>query len=153
MDLVEEIKAMAQKRLTESQFLVDVLVTARKGPKKVMVIVDADQGFNIDECAELSRHLSKLLDERNLIDDNYMLEVTTPGVDFPLKLNRQYRKNVGRSLKVKLRDKTIEGKLTMASEDTITLEQETGSGKKKEITSMVLSIADIEKAHVLVSFK
>jgi ribosome maturation factor RimP len=153
MDLVDEIKTIVQERLTEEQFLVDVILTARKGPKKLMVIVDSDQGFNIDDCAELSRHLSKVLDERNLVDDNYMLEVTTPGVDFPLKFNRQYRKNLGRSLKVKFRDGTIEGKLTMATDDSITLETETGSGKKKEVKSMIIPIAEIEKAFVLVSFK
>jgi ribosome maturation factor RimP len=153
MDLVQEIKAVAQERLTEGQFLIDVIVTARKGPKKVMVIVDADQGFSIDDCAELSRHLSKILDEKNLIDDNYMLEVTTPGVDFPLKLNRQYKKNIGRTLKIKLREKTVEGKLILATDDSITLEQEIGSGKKKEVNSMIIPIAEIEKALVLVSFK
>jgi ribosome maturation factor RimP len=153
MDLVQEIKAVAQERLTEGQFLIDVIVTARKGPKKVMVIVDADQGFSIDDCAELSRHLSKILDEKNLIDDNYMLEVTTPGVDFPLKLNRQYKKNIGRMLKIKLREKTVEGKLILATDDSITLEQEIGSGKKKEVNSMIIPIAEIEKALVLVSFK
>lgn len=153
MDLEAEIRKIAEEKLTDGQFVVDIVVTSRKGPKKVMVIADADQGFSIDDCAEMSRHLSKILDERNLIEDSYMLEVTTPGVDFPLKLNRQYRKNIGRSLKVKSKNGTVEGKLTLVSDDSITLEKETGSGKKKEISSLIIPIADIDKAFVLVSFK
>jgi ribosome maturation factor RimP len=153
MDLAAEIRKIAEEKLTEGQFLVEVLVTARKGPKKVMVIVDADQGYTIDDCADMSRHVSKVLDERNLIEDNYNLEVTTPGVDFPLKFGRQYRKNIGRLLRVKTGESTMEGKLTLATDDSIVLEQEIGSGKKKETKSVVIPITEIDKAFVLVSFK
>lgn len=153
MDLVKEIKTIAEEKLTEGQFIIDVVVSARKGPKKIMVIADADQGFSIDDCAELSRHVSKVLDDRNLVEDNYLLEVSTPGVDFPLKLNRQYRKNIGRALKLKLREKTIEGKLTAVTEELLTLEQETGTGKKKETKTVEVPVSEIEKAFVLVSFK
>jgi ribosome maturation factor RimP len=153
MDLAEEIKKMAETWLTPGQFIVDVLISSKKGPRKVMVLVDGDEGFNIDDCAELSRHLSKALDENALIDDNYFLEVSTPGVDHPLKMKRQYYKNIGRSLRVKLHDKTIEGKLAAVTENEITLTMESGTGKNKESKLIELPIAEIEKAFVLVSFK
>jgi len=153
MDLVAEIRKIAEEKLVDGQFLIDVVVTSRKGPKKVMIIADADQGFSIDDCAEMSRHLSKVLDERNLIEDNYMLEVTTPGVDFPLKLNRQYQKNIGRSLKIKLKEGVIEGRLVQVTDNNITLEKESGSGKKKVISNEVVPFANIDKAFVLISFK
>jgi ribosome maturation factor RimP len=153
MDLAEEVKKIAERHLTTGQSIVDVLISAKKAPNKVMVIADADQGFTIEDCAELSRHLSKELDENGLIEDNYFLEVSTPGVDHPLKLKRQYHKNIGRSLKIKLQDKILEGKLTAVAEDAITLSREIGSGKKKETESIVVPISDIEKAFVLISFK
>ena len=153
MEVAEEIKKLVEQKLTPEQFLVDIVISAKKGPKKVMVIVDGDNGFNIDDCAELSRFLSKSLDESGLIDDNYLLEVSTPGVDHPLKLKRQYVKNIGRSLKVKLLNKVVEGKLTGVEEDAIVLTQETGTGKKKVETTARIPFIDIEKAFVLISFK
>ena len=153
MQLEEEIKNLVEAKLTPGQYIVDINVSSKKGPKRVLVLVDADQGFNIDDCAEISRYLSKELDDRGLIDDAYLLEVSTPGVDFPLKLKRQYDKNIGRSLKVKLNDKTIQGKLSAVTDDRITLLEETGTGKKKEIKTHEVLLSEIEKAIVLVSFK
>ena len=136
---------MAESTLANGQFIVDVSVTSRP-PRKIMVIVDADQGITIDDCAEISRQLSKSLDDTPLVEENFFLEVSTPGVEHPLKLKRQYRKNVGRKLKLKLIDKTIEGKLEEVSEEKIRLTQEIGQGKKKEIQSIEVPFADIEKS-------
>jgi ribosome maturation factor RimP len=153
MDLTEEIRKMTESRLAPGQFLVDVIVTAKKGPGKVLVLLDGDEGINIDDCAEISRQLSKALDESSLLDANYFLEVSTPGVDHPLRLKRQYPKHIGRTLKVKLTDKLVEGKLVGMVEEKIVLEQETGTGKKKETTTIEIPFGEIEKAFVMVSFK
>jgi ribosome maturation factor RimP len=153
MSLEDQIRSLVEPKLSEGQYIVDINVSARKGPKKVLVLVDGDQGINIDDCAEISRHLSGELDERGLIPDSYLLEVSTPGVDFPLKLKRQYQKNIGRSLKVKTKDTLVQGKLTSVDEERITLEEEVGSGKKKETRTHSVLFPDIEKATVLVSFK
>jgi ribosome maturation factor RimP len=153
MDLTEEIRNLAEAGLAPGQFVVDVLVSARKGPTKVTVLVDGDNGFTIDDCAELSRQLSKAFDEKGLIDEHFTLEVSTPGLDHPLTLKRQYQKNIGRGLKVKLRDAIEEGKLTEVSEEKITLIQEVGSGKKKETKTIEIPFSDIDKAFVVVSFK
>lgn len=154
MELLDEIRNIATSKLTDpSQFLVDVVLSARKGPKKLLIIIDGDNGITIDDCGNISREIAKVLDDSNLMDENYMLEVSTPGVDHPLKFHRQYKKNIGRKLKVKMADKTIEGKLIDVKDDVITLSQETGSGKKVETTTLDLIISEIEKAFVLVSFK
>ena len=154
MDLGAEIKRVAETKLANSsQFIVDVVVSARTGPKKVLVIIDGDNGITIDDCAEISREIAKTLDETNLLSDPYTLEVSTPGLDHPLKLKRQYKKNIGRKLRVKLPDKTLEGKLEAVSDETITLSQEVGAGKKKEIQNVDIHFIQIEKAFVLVSFK
>ena len=154
MDLSAEIRQLVEPHLAPDQFLVDVIVSARKSPGKVLVLLDGDQGINIDSCAEISRQLSKALDERNLIGDNYLLEVSTPGVDQPLKLKRQYHKHAGRNLKIKLQDGTqVEGKLAEVREEEIVLNQEIGSGKKKETRSVNVPFAAVDKTFVLVSFK
>lgn len=151
----EEIRRIAEANLAnDRQFLVDVVISARKGPKKVLVVVDGDEGVSIDDCAWISRQIAKMLDESVLLgEDSYLLEVSTPGLDQPLKLRRQYRKNIGRRLKVKLPDRTEEGKLEAVTDEIVTLVQETGSGKKKETKSIQINFSEIEKAFVLVSFK
>jgi ribosome maturation factor RimP len=154
MDLSAEIRQLVEPTLAPDQFLVDVIVSTKKNPGKVMVLLDGDRGINIDACAEVSRQLSKALDEKNLMGDNYLLEVSTPGVDQPLKLKRQYHKHIGRSLKLKLQDGTqTEGKLTEVGEEQVMLSQEIGAGKKKETQVVNVSFAAIDKAFVLVSFK
>lgn len=151
MELVEEIRQLATQALNKpGQFIVEVVVSSRRTPKKVLVIVDGDEGVTIDDCAELSTTLSKQLDESGLLDEHYLLEVSTPGLDQPLKLKRQYKKNIGRDLKVKLRDKTVEGKLSGVTDDAIELVQKIG---KKETSTVGIPFTEIEKAFVVVSFK
>lgn len=68
-----------------------------------------------------------------MIEEKYTLEVSTPGIDFPLKLKRQYKKNVGRGFKITLKDKTIiKGILKSATEESILVEVEEKAGKKKK---------------------
>jgi ribosome maturation factor RimP len=155
MTLEEDIRRLAEAHLTDSRhFIVDVVVSARKGPKKVLVIVDGDEGVSIDDCAAISRALSKELEDTSVLgDESYLLEVSTPGLDQPLKLKRQYSKNIGRRLKVKLTEGQEEGKLESVSENSITLVQETGSGKKKVTKTVEIDFSQIEKAFVMVSFK
>lgn len=119
-----------------------------------MILIDGDHGITIDDCAELSRKVSLELDERALFgDENYMLEVSTPGLDHPLKFKRQYYKNIGRGLRIKRQENLTEGKLTDVTEDKIVLVQEVGTGKKKETLTIEIPFSEIDKAFVLVSFK
>ena len=154
MEIVEEIKRVIATKLADpSQFIVDVLILGHKGPKKVLIIIDGDKGITIADCAALSRELSKWFDESQLLDESYMLEVSTPGLDQPLKLKRQYVKNIGRRLKVVLPETTLEGKLVEVTEESIKIEQEIGLGKQKEVKPTNISFSEIEKTFVLISFK
>ena len=153
--LNERINHLAQHALSnEAHFLVDVIVSANRGPTKITVVLDGDEGISIDDCSAVSRSISKGIEDENLIIENYMLEVTTPGLDQPLKLNRQYLKNRGRELKVHVKEKKIiEGMLKEATAEGITLEYEAKEGKKNERKMIELAYADIVKAFVKVSFK
>ena len=152
MDLKEKIKELAEKGLVNpAHFLVEVVVSKHK-PWKFTVIVDGDQGITIDDCVVLSRALNESLESE--ISDPYTLEVSTPGLDHPLKLKRQYRKNIGRGLKVIRTDKNVvNGELKQTEEEKIVIETTTGQGKKTELKLIEILFTEIEKAFVTVSFK
>lgn len=144
---------LAESCLQPGQFLVDV-VASSKNLSKITIVVDGDAGVTIDECGEISRLLSGKLDELDFGTGRYVLEVTTPGLDQPLKLKRQYAKNVGRSLKVRRRDQSqVTGKLSQANEGGIVLLQEIQDGKLRREQEVPVSYEDIDKAFVIVSFK
>lgn len=154
MDPVEEIRQLAGTCIEdESQFIVDVKLSSRKGPKKLLVIVDGDHGVNIDDCAAISRRLSKALDDAGMLRDQYLLEVSTPGVDQPLTLKRQYHKHVGRQLRVTTGGTNQEGLLEALEHDGIVLSGSSGKGKSAEAWRKEIPFSAIEKAFVLVSFK
>lgn len=155
MDIAQKIRELAQSHLSDaSHFVIDVVISKHK-PHKVSVFLDGDNGITIDHCSNLSRALSEDLDKLDLIKENYMLEVGTPGLDQPLKLKRQFVKNIGRGLKVVRKDKTIwQGKLTAATELGVNLEvEEKAKGKKVELKPVEIPFSEIEKAIVIVSFK
>lgn len=153
-DLTTEIKKMADSLLKdEGHFIVDVVASFKGNPGKVLVTVDGDKGIGIDDCAELSRDLSKALDDTNLIAGAFNLEVSTPGLDQPLKSKRQYVKNIGRNVRVRCADTIEEGKLTAVDDRGVLLTQSIGSGKKKEEKTVEIPFDKIDKTIVLVSFK
>jgi len=152
MDLKEKIKDLAEKSLTNpSHFLVEVAVSKHK-PWKFTVVVDGDRGITIDDCAAVSRALNESMESE--ISDPYTLEVSTPGLDHPLKLKRQYKKNIGRGLKVVRKDKSVlNGVLKQTEEEKIVIETEIGQGKRTELKVIEIPFTEIEKAFVTVSFK
>jgi ribosome maturation factor RimP len=152
MDAAEEIRKIAEGKLKDSsQFVVDVIVSSKRKPQKVTVVVDGDAGISIDDCADISREVAKVLDDSLVLTDSYVLEVTTPGLDQPLKLHRQYKKNIGRRMRIKVSDKVVEGKLVGVSDSGVTIEQ--GDGKKIDKSVVELKFSEIDKSIVLVSFK
>src|SRR5688500_7246644 len=154
MDLVDDIWKLVEENLSPDKFVIEVLISGKKIPKRVLIIIDGDQGVTIDACADLSRVLSKAFDERAYFgEDNYLLEVSTPGLEHPLKLKRQYFKNTGRNLNIVGRTATVEGRLKEVADDKIVLVQETGTGKKKETKEVEIPFSEIDKTFVTVSFK
>lgn len=131
-------------------YLVDVVVSDSKIRKKITVYIDSDEGITIDQCGKVSQDLGKELEE--IIDVAFVLEVSSPGADSPLKFERQYVKNIGRTLKVSLLDETeIKGTLTQVSEGSITIEPE--AKKKIKPEAVTLPIEQIKEAKVVISFK
>lgn len=109
-------------------FLVDISVRGERGGKVVEIFLDGDEGVTTDLCAGVSRELSIAFDRSDAIHGRYYLVVSSPGTDRPLKLVRQYPKNVGRTMVVKYRMNgqvdRIEGTLAEASADGIVLQMQ-----------------------------
>ena len=96
------------------------------------MFLDADDGITIEKCTSINKALYKYIEESELFPGgNFSLEVSSPGIDEPLKLFRQYKKNIGRKVEVVMNDGTkIEGKLLNVSDDEIVMEEKTGKGNK-----------------------
>ena len=119
-----------------------------------MVFLDGDQGVNIDICAKVSRSLGDYIEQSDWIDTPYTLEVSSPGVDNPLKLLRQYPQHIGRNLQIKDKNQSVyEGTLLNVTENSILIEQTQGKGKKAITTQISIDFDKIETAKVLISFK
>lgn len=156
MKLEEQLREIAESFLKDGNyFIVDVISKAATGRQKILVLLDGDEGVNIDDCAQLSRSLGHHLEEHEILEHAYVLEVSSPGLDHPLKLPRQFKKNVNRSFKLLLKDgQTIKGRLKKMEGEELTLEIEANKKKKeKESSEIQVLLSEIEKANVLVSFK
>lgn len=129
--LAARVEALAEEVLRGTpHFVVEVQVRGTKGARVIEVFVDSDEALGVDALAQVSRDLAFLLDTEEAIDGRYRLDVSSPGVDRPLRLPRQYKKNVGRRLRVHYRiddgHTETEGELTAADEETITLAPKKG---------------------------
>jgi len=154
MNIEKRVKELVEEKIADKPnlFLVDVKFHSNG---KLMILVDGDNGIGIDECVAISRHVGFHLEEENVIETAYNLEVSSPGIDTPLTLTRQYTKNIGRNLAIKMADGTKrEGKLSGITEDAVIIEETIkNKGKKAETVESVIPINTITETKVLISFK
>jgi ribosome maturation factor RimP len=132
MRLEERIRQLIDEKLADRPdlFIVEIKVVNNS----VSVLLDGDNGIGIHDCALVSRHLGFHLEEENLIDLAYNLEVGSPGLDTPLVLERQFQKNVGRLLEIKLLDgKNAQGALLSYNTESLTIMEELKEKGKKKI--------------------
>lgn len=165
MSIEGQIQALEQKinELIQAEpdiFLVDVRI---KPTNNVKVFLDADQGMSIERLIQYNRRLYKTIEEDSFFPGgDFSLEVSSPGLDEPLKLHRQYQKNAGRLVEVQLQDGTrLEGKLVSVEEDGITVEEEKGKarpngpagrGKKKELVQHTIPFTNIKTTKIQIKF-
>ena len=130
-------------------FLVELKITPGN---HIKIFIDNDTGMTIEKCVALNRALYKKLEEGNIYPDgDFSLEVSSPGLDEPLKLHRQFVKNLGRFVEVTMNDGTqTEGKLISANENSIEIEEK--KGKKKEPVNHMLLFENIKTTKIKVVF-
>jgi ribosome maturation factor RimP len=143
------VEALANK---PSLFLIDLTIT---DAFKVIVSLDDDNGVALQDCIDLSRAIESNLDRE---EQDFSLEVASVGVGSPLKLIRQYKKNVGRTLIVKTVKENLEAELVEANDDFVILSWEArepkkiGKGKETVQKTLQLPYGDIKEAIVTVTF-
>ena len=150
---LQAIEALLTKLLLEMEdvFLVSVRITPTNNIK---VYLDADAGLNIDRCVKINRAMYRTIEEEGWYPDgNFSLEVSSPGIDEPLKLLRQYNKNIGRTVEVTLLDDSIrEGKLVDVTETSVTIEYTEGKNKKAVIVTKEIPLDTIKQTIVQIAF-
>lgn len=156
MNTETQIQAIEQKiasllEVHPTHFLVEIRI---KPTNNIKVFIDADEGINLAVLVQYNRKLYKLIEESALYPDgNFSLEVSSPGLDEPLKMYRQYQKNIGRFVDILMNDSAKkEGKLLEATEDGLIIEYETGKGKKKEIKQETILFTDIKNTKIQIKF-
>jgi Uncharacterized protein conserved in bacteria len=156
MNIETQIRAVEQKILAlissdPEAFLVEIKI--RPG-NDVKIYIDADHGVSIDKLTHYNRTLYRQIDESGLFPNgDFSLEISSPGLDEPLKLYRQYLKNVGRHVEVLLRNGIKrEGKLVSATADEIVVEEEKSSKKIKEMVPHTISYNDIKTTKIQIKF-
>lgn len=132
-------------------FLVGIRI---KPTNNVRVYLDGDQGVGIDRLARYNRRLYKVIEESSLFPGNdFSLEVSSPGLDEPLKLHRQYVKNTGRPVEVVMADGSrIEGKLVQVTPEEIVVEEVTGKNKNRQTKEHKLLLKDIKSTKIQIQF-
>ena len=147
LDLVNEALA-----LNESLYLIDLSISTTN---KIQVTVDGDNGVPLSECIRISRNVEHNFDRE---EEDFSLEVSTPEIAHPLKVKRQYIKNINRILKVKTSEQEFEGTLVEADEDKIVLNWKArepkpiGKGKVTVNKAAIISYKDIKEAKVKIVF-
>lgn len=151
-EVVNQLVSVALSE-NKSLFLLDLTIHQ---DNKIVVIVDGDQGVPLQECIRISRHIENNIDRE--VED-YALEVTTPDISDPIINNRQYKKNLQRTLKVTLKDGSkLEGILVSINETGIVIESKVrepkpiGKGKITVIKNFEITFEEIEKAIVKIMF-
>jgi ribosome maturation factor RimP len=150
---IQAIETLVGQILSEMEdvFLVSVRI---KPTNNIKVFLDADAGLSIDKCVKINRKMYRTIEENAWYPDgNFSLEVSSPGIDEPLKMFRQYKKNVGRNVEVTFNDASKkEGQLLEANENEITIGYTEGKGKKLVEHQQTIPFSDIKQTKVLIKF-
>src|SRR5690554_6668798 len=114
----EKVEQLLENALekNKSLFLIDLDISA---DNQIRVTLDGDKGVTVEDCIEVSREIEHNLDREEF---NFSLEVMSAGLSEPLSIPRQYKKNIGRNLKIKtINNNKLEGELTAANDETCTV--------------------------------
>lgn len=154
MTFKEKVYGLVSDGLIEkpSIFLTDLTIT---DSFKIIISLDGDNGVLLQDCIDISRAIENNLDRE---EQDFSLEVASVGVGSPLKMIRQYKKNVGRTLIVKLATETIEAELVEANDNFIILSwkarepKKHGKGKETVQKREEIPYTEIKEAIVTVTF-
>ena len=148
---IQAVEKLIGPLLQDDIFLVSIKI---KPTNNIKIYLDADSGLGIEKCIKINRALYKIMEEMGMYPDgDFSLEVSSPGLDEPLKLLRQYKKNIGREVEVTINDDVKkEGKLAEVTEEKINIEYTEGKGKKAVVKKEDILFSDIKQTKVQIKF-
>jgi ribosome maturation factor RimP len=156
MDNSALIRAMEERVVSligaeKDLFLVEIRI---KPTNNVKIYIDGDQGVSVDKLVSYNRKLYRQLEEEGVFPDgDFSLELSSPGLDEPLKMHRQYVKNIGRPVEVILNDGIKqEGVLKAVTEEAIEVESTTGKGKKAVTAQLTIPFIQIKSTKIQIKF-
>ena len=150
----EKVKELLKEALAENESLFLIDLSFLPG-NKIHVVVDGDAGVSLNECIRISRKIEHNLDRE---EEDFALEVTTPDIAEPIKVQRQYLKNLNRILSVKTQENKFEGTLIEVNEQNIVLKWKArepkpiGKGKVTVEKTATLAYEEIIEAKVKIIF-
>ncbi|MFD4763834.1 MULTISPECIES: ribosome maturation factor RimP [unclassified Streptomyces] len=149
----ERLRGLLEPLVSAEQLDLEEIEVSRAGRRRVLrIIVDSEEGVELDACAELSRAISEKLDETDAMGEGeYVLEVSSPGADRPLTEHRHYVRATGRLAKLQLREGgDLVARILAVDEEGLDLEVPGVKGRKP--TSRRVAFDDIAKARVEIEF-
>lgn len=152
-----KIEKLLLEKFKEEEYSDCFIIEVMQNNKKLQIFIDSDSNIDFTKCRKISRYLEEYIDENNWLGEKYILEVSSPGIDRPLKFPRQYKKNIGRRLELlTMDDEKVSGTLLETSEEGIVLEYKVrikeGKKKRTEIVQQAIAFEDIKKAMIKFSF-
>jgi ribosome maturation factor RimP len=150
MDIIKENIVRISNEIAEKLnfFVIDITFRGDNRKKIIEVFVDAEKNIDADNLAEISREINSIIEEQDIIQQAYRLDVSTPGVDRPLKFLKQFPKHINRNFEVTYKTgdetRTITGKLLSVEREELTFLSD-----KKEI---LIEFKNITTAKVIISF-
>ncbi|MEW1893178.1 MULTISPECIES: ribosome maturation factor RimP [unclassified Streptomyces] len=149
----ERLRGLVEPLVSAEQLELEEIEVSRAGRRRVLrIVVDSDEGVELDTCAELSRAISAKLDETDVMgEDEYVLEVSSPGADRPLSEHRHYVRATGRLARLNLSDGgELVARILAVDEDGLDLEVPGVKGRKP--TARRIAFDEIAKARVELEF-
>jgi len=150
MDIIKENIVRISNEIAEKLnfFVIDINFRGDNRKKIIEVFVDAEKNIDADNLAEISREINSVFEEQDIIQQAYRLDVSTPGVDRPLKFLKQFPKHINRNFEVTYKTgdeaRTITGKLLSVEREELTFLSD-----KKEV---LIEFKNITTAKVIISF-
>ncbi|MEU8505401.1 ribosome maturation factor RimP [Streptomyces brevispora] len=149
----EKLRGLVEPLVSAEQLDLEEIEVSRAGRRRVLrIIVDSEEGVELDTCAELSRAISAMLDETDVMgEDEYVLEVSSPGADRPLTEHRHYVRATGRLARLQLREGgELVARILAVDDEGLDLEVPGVKGRKP--TSRRIAFDEIAKARVELEF-
>ena len=128
MEIVDRVKELAGGYLKDNGIeLIEITYRREQGGMTLRLLVDTSSGVRIDECEGLNNYLSELLDAEDVIQEHYVIDVSSPGLDRPIKTDRDFERSIDKTLEITTYEpidgrKTHEGRLVGMSKEEIVVE-------------------------------